>query len=254
MNLPYKGIPSRPGALLRTLCYVLLLAPGMVHAQSAQRLQWGREGALLGMGIALHGTVLLLERRPALIWTAPLDPASVPGFDRVALGRWEHGSHRASDLLFGAALGLSLATGILAQHGEQPLVPVVIILETGLLSSGLTNVVKEAFRRPRPYLFDPAIPPESHKGRDDHHSFWSGHTANTAAITFATANMVQHSDASKGVKTATWISAATLPALMGALRVRSGRHFPTDVVTGYAVGALLGWAVPYIHRLNAGGR
>ena len=66
--------------------------------------------------------------------------------------------------------------------------------------------------------------------------------------------MVQHSNASKGVKTVTWISAATIPAAMGVLRVRSGRHFPTDVITGYAVGALLGWAVPYIHRLNTGAR
>ncbi len=249
-----NSILPRPGALLRALCYTLLLLPGMGYAQSGYRLDRGREAAVLGTGIVLHGTALLQERRPAPIWTGPLDPTTVPRFDRVAIGRWDPSAHRASNVLFGAALGLSLATGILAQNGEQPLVPVVIILETGLLSSGLTNVVKEAVHRPRPYLYDPAIPPSLQKGRDDHLSFWSGHTANTSAITFATANMVQHSNASKGVKTVTWISAATIPAAMGVLRVRSGRHFPTDVITGYAVGALLGWAVPYIHRLNTGAR
>ncbi len=245
---------TRPGALLRALCYALLLLPGAGYAQNDPRLDWGREAAVVGTGIVLHGTALLQERRPAPSWTVPLDPTTVWRFDRVAIGRWDRGSHRASNVLFGAALGLSLATGILVQNGEQPLVPVVIILETGLLASGLTNVVKEAVHRPRPYLYDPAIPPALQNGRDDHHSFWSGHTGNTAAITFATANMVQHSNASKGVKTATWISAATIPAAMGVLRVRSGRHFPTDVITGYAVGALLGWAVPYIHRLNTGVR
>lgn len=241
---------TRPGALLRALCYALLLLPASSFAQQVHGLNWGREGAMLGTGIVLHGTALLQARRPAPIWTAPLERASVPRFDRVAIGRWDPRAHRAGDLLFGAALGLSLATSILAQQGEQPLIPVVIILETGIIASGLTNVVKEAVQRPRPYLYDPAISPALHKGRDDHHSFWSGHTANTAAITFATANMVQYSNASKGIKTATWVSAATIPAAMGVLRVRGGKHFPTDVVAGYAVGALLGWAVPYIHRLN----
>lgn len=245
---------ARPGAWLRASCVVMAALPLLAPAQTRHQLSWGREGAIVGTGIAFQGITLLQARKPMPVWTGPLDPSGVPGIDRTALGRWEPRAHRHSNLLFGAAVGLSLATGILAQNGEQPLVPVVIVLETGLLSSAITNVVKEAARRPRPYLYDPAIPVELHKGRDDHHSFWSGHTSVTAALTFSTAHMVQHSNASPGVKTATWISAATLPAAMGWLRVKAGRHFPTDVLTGYAFGALMGWAVPYLHRRVPGGR
>ena len=127
-----------------------------------------------------------------------------------------------------------------------------IIAESGLLCSGLTNTVKELVRRPRPYLYNPDVPSAAHDPGEDYVSFWSGHTANTAAITFSCASMVQRSDASRGAKTATWIGAALAPAAMGYLRVRSGRHFPTDVLTGYAVGALVGLVVPYFHRSEKG--
>lgn len=240
--------------MLRALCVLLIGLPMLTSAQTRHQLSWGREGAIVGTGLAFQGIALLQTRKPMPVWTGPLDPTGVPGIDRTALGRWEPRAHRNSNLLFGAALGLSLATGILAQQGEQPLVPVVIVLESGLLSSAITNVVKEAARRPRPYLYDPAIPVDLHKGRDDRHSFWSGHTSVTAALTFSTAHMVQHSDASPGVKTVTWVGAATVPAAMGWLRVKAGRHFPTDVLTGYAFGALVGWAVPYLHRRVPGGR
>lgn len=32
------------------------------------------------------------------------------------------------------------------------------------------------------------------------------------------------------------------------MRIRSGRHYVTDVVTGYAVGAVTGLLIPRMHR------
>jgi membrane-associated phospholipid phosphatase len=243
---------TRPGALLRACCFAMVLVTLPVAAQSPFELSWGRDGAIVGAGIAFHGISLLQTRSPMPQWTAPLDPSGLPRIDRVAVGRWEPKAHRASNVLFGAALGASLATAMLVQNGHDLLVPVVIILESGLLASGITNMAKEAVKRPRPYLYDPAVPVGLHKGRDDRHSFWSGHTATTAAFTFAAAGLVQHSSATQGVRTATWAGAISVPMAMGWLRVRAGRHFPTDVLTGYVVGALVGLAVPYFHRLNTG--
>lgn len=242
----------KSGVLHRAMCYTLVLIAVQATAQNTHTLTWGREGAIIGASIAFQGISLLQTRKPMPVWAGPLDPSGLSAMDRVAVGRWDPSMHRASNVLFGAAVGVSLATAIMAQHGDQVMVPVVIILESGLLASSITNVVKETARRPRPYLYDPAIPVDLHKGRDDHHSFWSGHTSGVASITFATASMVQYSDASRGAKTATWIGAVTIPAAMGWLRVGAGRHFTTDVLTGYVFGALVGLAVPYIHRLNTG--
>lgn len=242
--------PRKP--LLLGVALLLLSLHG--RAQTGHSLSWGREAGVVGAGVAFHGISLLQAGKSMPVWTGPLDPSGVPAVDRTALGRWDPGMHRGSNVLFGAAVGVSLATAVLAPGGERSLVPAVIVLESGFLAAGMTEVVKEAVRRPRPYLYRPAIPMEEHQGREDHHAFWSGHTADIAAVTFATAHLVQRSEASPGTKTAVWVGAATVPAAMGWMRVRSGRHFPTDVLTGYAFGALVGWAVPYLHRRGKGGR
>lgn len=236
------------GSILRILCWMLLAQTANLSAQTRHSLSLGREVALFGTGFVCHGISLVQARRPMPTLQWPLDASGLRGIDRRVVGNWDPGAHRASQVLFGVAAASSLAAGLLVQGGEDPLVPEVILFQSGLVASGITSVVKEVVRRPRPYLYDPNVPVSLHQGHDDQLSFWSGHTANTAAITFAAASLVQHSDASKGVKTATWIAAATLPAAVGWLRTASGRHFPTDVLTGYAFGALVGWAVPYLHR------
>ena len=242
-----RTLRTRPGAFLRAL-FILLIAPSAVSAQTRHDLLIGREIGFVSTGIAFHGLGLLLENRNADRQAPMIDIGRVPGIDRVATHQWSLTAHRHSNVLFGLAAAASIAGGIVDQHGDRPLLPAAIVAEAGLLASGLTNTVKELVRRPRPYLFNADVPTTDHRPSEDYASFWSGHTANLAAITFSTACMVQRSDASQHAKMLTWAGAAAAPAAVAYLRVRAGRHFPTDVLTGYAVGALVGIAVPYFHR------
>ena len=41
-----------------------------------------------------------------------------------------------------------------------------------------------------------------------------------------------------------------LATAVSALRVASGKHWPTDVVAGAAVGSAIGWVVPFLHRTD----
>ncbi|WKZ66482.1 MAG: phosphatase PAP2 family protein [Flavobacteriales bacterium] len=233
----------RPGLKLRALS--LLLIGTSVHAQTRHDLRWGREAMIVGVGLGLNTSGLLLAQRPR---PEAIRPGPVPSIDRVSTRLWHPQASRASDALFGIAAGAAVLGAIRNQHGEQPLLPVAIIAQSTLLSIGLTTTVKELVRRPRPYLHNSDVPPSLHDARKDHLSFWSGHTANTAAITFACASLVQHSDAPRGWRTAAWIAAAGAPALMGYLRIRAGKHFPTDVIAGYAVGTAVGLGTAYFHR------
>lgn len=238
--------------LLRALCFALVAhgLPGMAQRHS---LHGPCEMVLVGSGGLLHAGSLLLERRPVVFPSAPHDPQLLPRMDRIAVGRWDPAAHRMSNILFASATGLSLVAAGLLSTGERPLVPVVIVLESGLLASGITNVVKELTHRPRPYLFDPLPAQGSLAGRDDHHAFWSGHVANISAMCFSTAWLVQRSDASPASRTLVWSFAFAAPAAMAWLRVGAGRHFPTDVLTGYVFGSVVGWAVPYFHRRSVRG-
>jgi len=242
---------TRPGAILRALLLLGTFHGAVAAAQIGVELRPGREAAITGLGLALHGTSWWRHDRNKGKPLPAIALDQVPALDRVSTRQWSLPAHRSSNVLFGVATAASLATAIISQDGERPMVPVVLVLESGLLVSGLTNTVKELARRPRPYLYNPEVPTSAYHPGEDAVSFWSGHTANMAAITFSTAAIVQRSGASQGMRTATWIGAAATPALMGYLRVRAGRHFPTDVLTGYLVGAAVGLLVPYIHRPKA---
>jgi membrane-associated phospholipid phosphatase len=225
-----------------------LVPAQQVLAQTRHELRTGREIRInaFGLGTLATGRYLVLEK--------PVDPlvihdrSRVPGIDRVALQYWSLPAHTASDVLLGLTFAASLTVATLNQHGQQRFIPAAIIMESAFVTTGVTVLVKHAVARPRPYLYQPEVSLGERPLTDGLVSFWSGHTATAASMSFACAHLVQHSDASPGLKTATWIAAATLPAAVGYFRIRAGRHFPTDVLTGYAFGALAGWAVPYFHR------
>ena len=78
-------------------------------------------------------------------------------------------------------------------------------------------------------------------------SFLSGHTSNTAAMTFFFAKVFTDTHPDVKNKAIVWSVAAAIPAAIGYLRFEAGRHFPTDVLAGYALGAAIGYLVPALH-------
>lgn len=232
------------------MCILALLLVTSSYGQSRLDLKLSRDAIITGAGFTLIGTGFLLAHQNEGRPTPMIDIADVPAIDRVALRMWSPTAHRTSNVVFGVSAALALAGSIVNQQGERPLMPLAISTESMLLTAGLTNTVKEWVRRPRPYMYNDDVPLSEQDARRDFVSFWSGHTANLAACTFSVAYMVQESDATPGVKTASWIAASVLPASVAFLRVRAGRHFPTDVFMGYVIGAGVGILVPYFHRVE----
>ncbi len=81
-------------------------------------------------------------------------------------------------------------------------------------------------------------------------SFYSGHTSTTAAISFYVARVFSDYLADNTAKIFIWAGAAIYPALVGYLRRDSGHHFRTDVMTGYAIGAAIGYFIPELHKVS----
>jgi undecaprenyl-diphosphatase len=134
---------------------------------------------------------------------------------------------------------------------DATLVDYTMYAESLSITLAITDVTKVAVRRPRPVDYlncnNPARQTDC-QSTDLQLSFFSGHSSTVAAAT-ATATylaFVRSPDSPRP-----WITlglGTALTAFVSYERVRSGAHFPTDVVAGSMAGAAIGVLVPHMHR------
>ena len=87
---------------------------------------------------------------------------------------------------------------------------------------------------------------------DAYLSFFSGHTATTAALSATATYMAFREDDGGSRGAFTLAGGLALTGFVAAERMRAGKHFPTDVLTGAAVGAAVGVLVPHLHHVSRG--
>jgi len=117
--------------------------------------------------------------------------------------------------------------------------------ESLLLTYGTTFSLKNAVIRYRPYMYADGVP--AGKEKDFYNSFPSG------AVSFAFLSAAFLSTTfSREFPESKWkapviAGSHTLAAGVGAMRIVSGAHFLTDVLTSAAVSSLYGWLIPRLH-------
>ena len=103
---------------------------------------------------------------------------------------------------------------------------------TLLLSSYLNIGLKDLFQQPRPFDFDPSVWVFAEEGLPEYgYGLPSWHSQTAAVVWGGIAAWTR----SKWF----WRLAVALTALIGFSRVYLGVHFPTDVLVGWAIGAIL---------------
>ncbi|MFA5217818.1 MAG: phosphatase PAP2 family protein [Bacteroidales bacterium] len=124
----------------------------------------------------------------------------------------------------------------------------IMYFEGLYLSTGAVAVSKSWFYRPRPYLYNQSLTLEERYRGGNNESFFSGN-ANTLFF-HATFFSQVFSDLFPESKLKPWIWTATLgiAGYSAWLSVRSGMHFPTDVIAGAVAGSLTGLVIPALHR------
>ncbi len=242
---------------IRTILFFLLISlSSNAAAQSPYELNSGNEATLLSFGTAINFAGLFTTAQMSPLSVDEINSVSkseINRFERFAVENWSPQSARWSDLLLGSFIALP-ATFYFNEktRSDHPIIS-VLYAEVLLVSYGLTRLTKGFAQRIRPFVYnpDPTIPLSKKQAKDAKLSFFSGHASVAFASAVFTATVFGDYFPESKWKYPVWGAALSGAALTGLLRVQAGKHFPTDVLVGAAVGGLTGYLIPRSHRINS---
>jgi membrane-associated phospholipid phosphatase len=227
---------------------LLVLALGAAASQAGEGRAKGRlvrsdEGLWLLSAAAVTVAGETVCRRADAPRLESLRAEAVFGPDRFAV---RMNVPLASPLSYAGVAASAAVLPVLCAGGRSRRADACAFAESHLLTLGLTRLIKGAARRPRPYAYGlngASIPPSG----DAFRSFVSWHAA--AAFNGAVLAGLWIGDGGRNRRTvrAVRVAGPSLAVFTATGRVLSGRHFPTDVLAGAAVGAAAGWLVATAH-------
>lgn len=211
----------------------------------------------LAVGV-LAGSVLLPMLSEPDELSAPAcgacDPLSVNALDRPVTGYNSSVARHVSDITVATLVvspfllsGLDVGMDETSDGLSGFMTDTTVLASTLALNIFLTQTVKFAVQRPRPFTYNPDVDQERKLAPDSRLSFYSGHTSTafSMAVAYGVTYSRRHPDDWK--RFLVWGGGLTLATATGGLRIAGGKHFWTDVMVGAAVGSALGVAVPALH-------
>ncbi len=231
---------------------ILLVLSVETHAQYYTA-SFKKDVAPMALGLGLTGVGFLLNSSadgPSLAEIELLDINDLNFLDRGVVFNNSPNAESISDVVLYSSAVLPFATYISNKCRANGGAIALMVIETALINNGITNILKSSVERYRPFNYNPASDDEARLSGSSRESFVSGHTSNAAAFAFLTARIITDIHPEMKRKHLVWITAATVPAVVGFLRIQGGRHFPTDVIGGYIVGAATGYLIPSLHLVK----
>jgi membrane-associated phospholipid phosphatase len=261
--------PKTSACLAAALIGALALAPSPARADDPGPPKLGAgehftidpvlDGLLVGGGATfdfLLGQILATgELRPS----PPGNPNVLPSIDRGAVTQTiDPSAGRNSDIGLYAAYGYAVLDTALSgvRDGRWAMLgDAILYAESTAITGALTDATKIAVRRPRPIDYQNCgtvtaqMTDACKNGTDLQLSFFSGHASAMGAITGTATYLAFVRSGARSLRP--WITLGVgtlLTAFVSYERVRSGEHFPTDVIMGSLAGAGVGILVPHLHR------
>ncbi len=180
-----------------------------------------------------------------------LDFSKIPAIDRYSTRHLSFRSDEFTDKLLLTSFASPFFL-LLDQRGRDNFDDMALIVFQGaLINSALVNLSKVVAKRPRPYNYNPDAPLDLKMRKSSRYSFFSGHVATSAYFSFTTAQLFSDLHPDSKLKPYVWAAAALIPTTVAYGRMRAGKHFFTDVLTGFVVGSAIAMTVPALHRRAA---
>ena len=165
--------------------------------------------------------------------------------DELSHDDFSSSASAASDVLL--VLGLTAPIALELGRDDDDTLRSLGAYAGGVAASGaVAAVMKEIWHRPRPYNFnkDPAVQAFARRaGKDARVSFPSGHTALTFAAAAAGGWVYASGSDDTSARAGVWFGGTAVAGATAVLRMRAGKHYPSDVAMGMLLG-VAGVAVP----------
>ncbi|PIQ22949.1 MAG: PA-phosphatase, partial [Cytophagales bacterium CG18_big_fil_WC_8_21_14_2_50_42_9] len=169
-----------------------------------------------------------------------LRKADVNSFDRFSAGYNSESAKNLSDLPFYASFVAPLT--LLFDNGVYQNAPQVFLLygETMAITGTLFAMTAGLVNRYRPLAYGLDTPADQRRSKNARNAFFAGHVAATSSATFFFAKVFNDFNPDSPARPYVWGAAAAIPVAVGYMRIKAGKHFLSDVITGYAVGTTVG--------------
>ena len=234
------------------LLFIGLLANG-AYAQddSPYKTSLVVDGPIIAAGVGLNYLGLrLMQDKDGISPEKAMElrKEDVNGFDRFAAGNFDPDAKKISDYPFYGSFGLPLLLvlndNVRSKTGQM----LVLYVETMAITGALFTMTNGNVERLRPLAYGENTPLHEKIRGNAKNSFFAGHTAAAASATFFAAKVFHDFNPDSQARPYIWAAAAAIPAGVGYLRLKAGKHFLSDNLLGYAVGAGAGILVPQLHK------
>ncbi|OAQ39539.1 PA-phosphatase [Pedobacter psychrophilus] len=203
-----------------------------------------------GLGLSYLG-LTLIKNKSELTPTevAAKNKDDVFFLDRFSAGNFRDKADKDSYIPFYGSFAVAPIVALIdgkqrSHYGQVS----VMFIETMSAAAASFTISAGLVKRSRPLVYNTSLPLSDRQDKDAQRSFFAGHTTATAAATFFAAKVFNDFNPDSELKPYVWTAAALVPAVVGYQRLRAGKHFLTDNILGYAVGAGLGILIPELHK------
>ena len=234
-----NSLPLTPSSLERDKKRVYKLKPAIDVPLTA-----------LGSAWTLYAFSKIYDRDPSSVEKIEsLNTSSIPRFDRWAADIYSEKAADASDLFFYGSMPLPVLMILIdgkmrKDAGKLAFLYLEALSVTGVIYSGSSYLTS----RYRPYAYNPEAPMDLRTRGGAKNSFFAGHVALVGTSTFFMAKVFSDYHPDSKIKWLPYTFASVATGATAYLRHRGGRHFPSDILIGTALGPLVGILIPHFHK------
>jgi membrane-associated phospholipid phosphatase len=197
-----------------------------------------------------------LRSKPGLSYeeVIQLDADNIWWFDRPATKQnvsFRKQAHDRSDFFLNSSVILPVLLSLDKDIRKDWLDLLILYGESHAINTDLYLLNTSLIVRTRPFNYNPEVPIEEKLVSETRNSFFSGHVSTSATASFFMAKVFSDYHPELGNKKYWfYVAAAIPPSLVGYYRFKAMKHFPTDIITGFFVGATAGILIPHLHKVK----